>query len=204
MSNTYVRRRPVLLSIITILMIIAGTLAIISGIAVIALRNNENFVPRRQRELRHDHVDRYRGDHQRSDLDLPRRGAAQWQPNRQSARPDLRGAPYHRCDLRHRAPRPRHVPHHLDRLDLDRRPDHLLPVRHERRAGVLRRVTRSLGLGSQASCSPHLPSSPPPLRSGVSPTLPSRGPPSQAVRRPQTETSGGVAMSIEPDAAAAR
>ena len=41
MSNTYVRRRPVLLSIITILMIIAGTLAIISGIAVIGLRNNE-------------------------------------------------------------------------------------------------------------------------------------------------------------------
>ena len=44
MSNTYVRRRPVLLSIITILMIIAGTLAVISGIAVIGLRNNENFV----------------------------------------------------------------------------------------------------------------------------------------------------------------
>jgi O-antigen/teichoic acid export membrane protein len=44
MSNTYVRRPPVLLSIITILMIIAGILAIVGGIAVIALRNNDDFV----------------------------------------------------------------------------------------------------------------------------------------------------------------
>ena len=44
MSDTYVRRRPVLLSIVTILMIIAGTSAIISGIVVIVLRNDENFV----------------------------------------------------------------------------------------------------------------------------------------------------------------
>lgn len=44
MSNTYVRRRPVLLSIVTILMIIAGILSIVGGIAVIALRNNDNFV----------------------------------------------------------------------------------------------------------------------------------------------------------------
>jgi O-antigen/teichoic acid export membrane protein len=44
MSNTYVRRRPVLLSIVTILMIIAGILSIVGGIAVIALRNNDDFV----------------------------------------------------------------------------------------------------------------------------------------------------------------
>ena len=44
MSNTYARRPPILLSIVTILMIIAGILSIIGGIVVIALRNNSDFV----------------------------------------------------------------------------------------------------------------------------------------------------------------
>ena len=43
MSNTYVHRRPVLLSIVTILMIIAGIISIIGGIVVIALRDNDDF-----------------------------------------------------------------------------------------------------------------------------------------------------------------
>ncbi len=45
MSNSYgvAARRPVLLSIVTILMIIGGLIAIAGGVAVIALRNDERF-----------------------------------------------------------------------------------------------------------------------------------------------------------------
>ena len=45
MTDPYVRRRrPILLGIVTILMIISGTLSIIAGVVVIALRANTDFV----------------------------------------------------------------------------------------------------------------------------------------------------------------